>query len=135
MPSSSTRAKIKSRPFYDLIHQVACLKSDGTAPDFAASPAELLESIARSAETALQTAQLGVRAAGELVALSAPDTEAEDWPSSTLEAIGWLIAELSDVAAVCHCLQATCLANLPPAKRQQLTKPRLFREEPFSPLA
>jgi hypothetical protein len=134
MQSSRTKVTARPRPFHDLCRLVAYIKSDGNTVDLAGCPAALLENISETAELAMRTAQLGIRAAGELVALSAPDTAAEDWPSSTLEAIGWLIAELSDMAAVCHGLQADCIAQLPPEKRRRATQPALYKEEPISPL-
>jgi hypothetical protein len=131
---SSIPSNVRPRPLYDLCHLLLRVNSDGTAPDLEAASPDLLEEIARTAETVIQTVQLGIRGTAEMMALSAPDTAASDWPSSTLESVGWLIAELSDFSAVCHCLQTLCLSRLPPSLRQDLSKPDLLPNDKLPPL-
>jgi hypothetical protein len=120
---------LRPRPLYDLCHLLLRVNSDGTGPNLEAASPELLQEIVATTEIAIKTVQLGIRGTAEMMALSAPDTAAEDWPSSTLESVGWLIAELSDFSAVCHCLQSLCVSQLPYKLRKELWQPDLIQSD------
>lgn len=79
----------------------------------------ILLSIACSAHTLQRTLHLGTAATGVCMALASPEVMDNDQCSpATVEAIGWLLAELADLAAICHHLEATAnrtlLAHNPP---------------------
>lgn len=60
------------------------------------------ERIAHHAETTVRVLQLGLGAIGHLLARSAVHVEDQSIPSECMESLGTLMAELSDLAAVCH---------------------------------
>jgi hypothetical protein len=131
MTKTSVSNSLRPRPLYDLCHLLLRVNSDGTEPDLEAASPELLHEIVATTEIAIQTVQLGIRSTAEMMALSAPDTAARDWPSATLESVAWLIAELSDFSAVCHCLQSLCVSRLPHRIRKEIWSPtRIQRDQP-----
>lgn len=60
------------------------------------------ERIAQHADTSMRVIQLGLGAIGHLLARSAVHVEDESIPSECMESLGMLMAELSDMAAVCY---------------------------------
>ena len=58
--------------------------------------------IAEHADTTMRVIQLGLGAIGHLLARSAAHVEDESIPSECMESLGTLMAELSDLAAVCY---------------------------------
>lgn len=72
-----------------------------------ADPA-LLVQLADNGEIAMRTIQLGLSAIGLLLANSAPEVEANEFSGDSIEALGWLLAEWGEFAAVAHCISAGC---------------------------
>lgn len=68
--------------------------------------------IAEHAETTMRVVQLGLGAIGHLLARSAVHVEDESIPSECTESLGTLMAELSDLAAVCYQLSSESRAPL-----------------------
>ena len=62
--------------------------------------------IADNAETVMAVCQNGLAALGHLLAHSAPVIEDGTISATSLEAIGWLMAELGDLSAECLLLSA-----------------------------
>ncbi len=58
--------------------------------------------IAAHAEQSVRVIQLGLGAIGHLLAQSAVQVEERTVPSECVESLGTLMAELSDLAALCH---------------------------------
>ena len=75
---------------------------------FAEASSDILLSIANSAHTLKRALHLGTAAVGACMALAAPDvTDSDQYCPVTVEAIGWLLAELADLGAVCHHFEVT----------------------------
>jgi hypothetical protein len=73
----------------------------------ASSPSLVLE-IAHLAETSVKVINLGIAALGSVLPYAAPEIEDGTVAMGTVEALGWLLAELSEVAASCLVLSAEC---------------------------
>ena len=50
----------------------------------------------------------GTSAIGELLVYASPEIGTGEFPANTIEAIGWLLADLGDLAATAHLLMAGC---------------------------
>lgn len=109
----------RMRPFHDLLMTLPKVSLKDGALDFAATPKDTLRALAEQAEAAMRTATLGVAAMGQLVALCAADAEDGTFGATAIENIGWLIAELGELAALCDYLAA--------CSRKELTEPFSLR--------
>ena len=97
------------RAMSDLVVQLPRLVTDASGGvDFAASDPAVLVKIADDAETAAGVINLGVAAIGNLIAYAAPEVEDGTISSDTVEALGWLLAELGELAARCAVLGMHC---------------------------
>ncbi|MBK7646687.1 MAG: hypothetical protein IPJ12_05885 [Betaproteobacteria bacterium] len=97
------------RPMRDLMLLMPHLPiRDKCEIDYEAADADLLVDIARHAETTLRTVHLGTSAIGELLVYASPEIGTGEFPANTIEAIGWLLADLGDLAATAHLLMAGC---------------------------
>ena len=97
------------RPMRDLLLLMPHLPiRDGCEIDYEAADAPLLTEIARHAETTLRTVHLGTSALGELLVYASPEIGTGEFPANTIEALGWLLADLGDLAATVHLLMAGC---------------------------
>lgn len=76
--------------------------------DFDASDATILLSVAEAAELLQRILQLGISAVGQLLAHASVQVEVGEFDQDTVEALGWLLAELGDAAAACVELAAPC---------------------------
>lgn len=81
--------------------------------DFASCPAALLASVAENAETTAALMGRGLSAVGCLMAYAAVEIEDGSISADSVEALGWLMAELGDIAAICFVLAAHCRQALP----------------------
>ncbi|MFN4037505.1 hypothetical protein [Comamonas aquatica] len=84
------------------------LVNDQGQPDFDASDAMALVQIAEAAELLQRVLQLGISAIGQLLAHASVQVETGELAQDTVEALGWLLAELGDAAAACVELAAPC---------------------------
>jgi hypothetical protein len=75
---------------------------------FGGAPPTLLLTLASDAETTLSTIHQGLGAIGHLLAHSSPVIEDGTIGADSLEALGFLLAELGDLAAACMTLAAQC---------------------------
>ena len=102
------------RPMRTLVEQLPRLAT-GTRGDidFANCPAALLATVAENAETTAALMGRGLSAIGCLMAYAAVEIEDGSITSDSVEALGWLMAELGDIAAVCFVLATRCRQALP----------------------
>lgn len=97
-----------SRPMRDLMTQ---LRQTSVLTQHRASVTELTAiraSLATNAETVMHVCQNGMAALGQLIAHSSPVIEDGTIDAGSLEALGWLIAELGDLSSYCLVLTAEC---------------------------
>ena len=107
------RAEVE-RPMRTLVEQLPRLAmGPGGDIDFASCPAALLASVAENAETTAALMGRGLSAVGCLMAYAAVEIEDGSISSDSVEALGWLMAELGDIAAVCFVLASQCRQALP----------------------
>lgn len=76
--------------------------------DFAAADSKLLVEIAEGAEMMMGATHNGIGAIGHLLANSAVMIEDGTIGADSLEALGYLMGELGDLAACCMTLAAQC---------------------------
>ena len=76
--------------------------------DFQAADPSLLVSILDDAETTMNTIHQGVGAIGHLLAHSAVVIDDGTVGADSIESLGWLIAEISDLATSCMVLACRC---------------------------
>jgi hypothetical protein len=84
------------------------LVNDQGQPDFDASDATVLVQLAEAAELLQRVLQLGISAIGQLLAHASVQVETGELAQDTVEALGWLLAELGDAAAACVELAVPC---------------------------
>jgi hypothetical protein len=84
------------------------LVNDQGQPDFDGSNAMALVQLAEAAELLQRILQLGISAIGQLLAHASVQVETGELAQDTVEALGWLLAELGDAAAACVELAAPC---------------------------
>lgn len=93
----------------NLVVQLPRLVTDANGNiDFPASAPALLVKIADNADTAVGAIQLGVASIGRLMSFAAPEIEDGTVSSDTVEALGWLLAEMGELAAALTVLGARC---------------------------
>lgn len=97
------------RPMHNLMRLLPrlCAKSDGQ-PDFKNTSESVLSDIATNADACGKAIHLGLSAVGTLMAYAAPEIEDGTISSDTIEALGWLLAELGELGAVCSVLSVKC---------------------------
>jgi hypothetical protein len=104
-----TVPKSSSRPLRDFILQLPLLSINAKSEIYyeQADPA-LLVQLADNGDIAMRTIHLGLSAIGLLLANSAPEFETHEISGDATEALGWLLAEWGEFAAVAHCISAGC---------------------------
>ena len=101
------------RPMRDLILQLPLLNVTPTLEiDYPAADAALLVQVADNAETAMHVVQLGLSAVGQLLVRAAPEVETGEISGDAIESLGWLMAELGELAGCCFALAASCREHL-----------------------
>ena len=113
---------ITTRPTRDLLLQLPLLPttSDHRIDYDAADPASLVQ-LAENAETVMNTINMGLSAVGTILAHAASEVGSEIG-GDTIEALGWFIAETSDVSAALLSLVMACrhhTADYAPPKSQR----------------
>jgi hypothetical protein len=68
-----------------------------------------------NAATVMSVCHNGLAALGHLLAHSSPVIEDGTIGADSIEALGWLMAEIGDLAAVCAVLNAECQGQAAPA--------------------
>lgn len=106
--SDSTDAEAR-RPLRDLILLLPHLQvRTGCNIDYASAEPALLLQISTNCEIAMRTIHRGTAAIGRLMVQISPEVGTGELPADYIEALGWLISEISDVAAVAHSISASC---------------------------
>jgi hypothetical protein len=83
------------------------VNEDG-APDYLRSSPSILLELADYADQVAQASSLGIAAVGNVVRYAAPEIEDGTIPIASIEALGWLLSELGEVAAAYGVLAAEC---------------------------
>ena len=76
--------------------------------DYPAADPALLVQLADAADSSLLLIHIGTSAIGRLLAQAVTAAFSQEDGADNVEAIGWLVAELNDVAATAHKVSATC---------------------------
>jgi hypothetical protein len=99
---------IHKRPTRELLLQLPLLPiTPDQRIDYEAADPALLVELAENAETVMNTINLGLSAVGTILAHASPEVGSEI-SSSTIESLGWCIAEMSDIAATLLSLACAC---------------------------
>ncbi len=105
-PCSQSTRTIAVHPIRDLLSQLRQVQPEVTITGTTAIPHRLRAPLTESAETVMAVRQNGMTAFGQLLAYSSPVIEGGTVGADSVEALGWLIAELGDMTAYCLVLAA-----------------------------
>ncbi len=106
-PASQYRTQT-NHPMRDLMIQLRQVQPEVTITGVTAIPHRLRAQLAESAETVMTVCQSGMAAVGQLIAHSSPVIEDGTVGADSVEALGWLIAELGDLSGYCLVLASEC---------------------------
>ena len=107
MHSQSTRTGA-SHPMRELLNHLRQVQTLAERNGSASIPTSLRQPLSENAETVMSVCQNGMAALGQLLAHSSPVIEDGTVGADSVEALGWLIAELGDMTAYCLVLAAEC---------------------------
>ena len=101
------------RPLRDLILLLPHMQARGIGRgefqiDWASAEPALLRQISTNADITMRTVNRGVAAIGRLIVAISPEVGTGEIPADNIEALGWLLAEISDLAATAHQIAAAC---------------------------
>jgi hypothetical protein len=97
------------RPLRDLLQLLPQLQTDKAGHvDLTHTPLPVLSKLIEHAEDCSSTLHRGISAIGSLLAHAATEIEDGTIGSDSVEALGWLLAELGDYGAACFMLAAQC---------------------------
>lgn len=98
-----------NRPVHDMILRLPALVTNANGEiDFYACDPDLLMAIAANASDVQRTMNLGISAIGYMLALASVEVETREIPGEAVAALGWLIKELADLAALTNYFSTTC---------------------------
>lgn len=98
-----------NRPLLDLIAQLPrCVVTATGELDYEASEPHLIKSMGQNAAQVMATMHMGLSAIGLLLANAAPEIETRSMSADVVEALGYLIAEIGDLAAQCDLIATSC---------------------------
>ena len=97
-----------SRPMRELLSQLRQIQPVVGRSGLASIPISLRQPLSENAEIVMAVCQNGMAALGHLLAHSSPMIEDGTVGADSVEALGWLIAELGDLTAYCLVLAADC---------------------------
>lgn len=97
------------RPLRDLILLMPHLqvRSEFNIDYESAEPA-LLHQIGANATVTLRTIHRGTSAIGRLLVAVSPEVGTGELPADCMEAIGWLLTEMGDLATTAHAIATSC---------------------------
>ena len=111
MDVESNRAPVafrSDRPLRDLLLLMPHLHvGDQGEIDYNADPA-LLKQIAANADLSMRTLHRGIASIGRLLVAVSPEIGTGEFSADAMESVGWLLVELSDLAATAQCLSVAC---------------------------
>lgn len=110
---NSTMAKRETpRPLRDMIlllpHINARQVGNEFVLDWESAEPDLIRQIGSNAEITMRTVNYGLAAIGRLMVNMSPEMALGEIPADTIEALGWLISEVSDAGATAHVIYASC---------------------------
>lgn len=76
--------------------------------DYESAEPALLDQIGTNADITMRTIHRGTAAIGRLLVAVSPEVGTGELPADCMEALGWLLAEMGDLAATAHNLAAGC---------------------------
>ena len=95
--------------FYNLLLLMPHLSVTSMAEvDYAAANPALLAQIADAADASLLIVHIGTSAIGRLLAQAEAEPFSDARSVDAIEALGWLVAELNDMAGAVHRISAAC---------------------------
>ncbi len=97
-----------SHPMRELLNHLRQVQTVAGRNGSASIPISLRQPLSENAETVMAVCQNGMAALGHLLAHSSPVIEDGTVGADSVEALGWLIAELGDMTAFCLVLVAEC---------------------------
>ena len=97
-----------SHPMRDLLNHLRQVQPFSGQNGSASIPISLRQPLTENTETVMAVCQNGMAALGHLLAHSSPVIEDGTVGADSVEALGWLIAELGDMTAYCLVLAAEC---------------------------
>jgi hypothetical protein len=107
MHSQSTRT-VASHPMRELLNHLRQVQTVAGRNGSGSIPTSLRQPLTENAEIVMAVCQNGMAALGQLLAHSSPVIEDGTVGADSVEALGWLIAELGDMTAYCLVLAAEC---------------------------
>lgn len=107
MPSQSTRT-VASHPMRELLNNLRQVRTVAGLGGSSSIPMNMRQPLTENAEIVMAVCQNGMAALGQLLAHSSPVIEDGTVGADSVEALGWLIAELGDLTAYCLVLAADC---------------------------
>jgi hypothetical protein len=108
-PTSGESAVV--RPVRAMLRDLPILQKTRNAC-FETDDQDALQRLAESAEVMMRTIHLGLGAVGHLLARSSLDIQDGSVPADTMENLGFLMAELGDLAAECMRVAGECQSQL-----------------------
>ena len=98
-----------SRPVFDLIRQLPCCEVSVTGEiDYDASDPGLIQRVGENAAQVMATMHRGTAAIGLLLANTGPEIESRSLSADVVADLGFLLAELADLAAQCDLIATSC---------------------------
>lgn len=98
-----------SRPVFELIRQLPrCEVSARGEIDYDASDAGLIQQVGENAAQVMATMHRGTAAIGLLLANAGPEIETRSLSADVVTDLGFLLAELADLAAQCDLIATSC---------------------------
>ena len=76
--------------------------------DYDASCPGLLNQVAANADLSMRTLHRGTAAIGRLLVAVSPEIGTGEFSADAMESVGWLLAEIGDLAATAQCLSVAC---------------------------
>ena len=100
---------VSDRPLRDLLLLMPLLPvSDRGEIDYNAAEPALLTQIGSNADLSMRTLYRGTAAIGRLLVAVSPEIGTGEFSADAMESIGWLLAEIGDLAATAQCLSVAC---------------------------
>ena len=76
--------------------------------DYENCDSALLHQISSNADCTMRTVHRGIAAIGKLLVYTSPEVGTGEFSADSTEALGWLLAELGDMAATAHIIATSC---------------------------
>ena len=116
------------RPLRDLLLLMPLLNVGNRGDlDYEASDPGLLKQVAANADLSMRTIHRGTAAIGRLLVAVSPEIGTGEFSADAMESVGWLLAEIADLAATAQCLSVAChryTADYAPATQKYITPTR-----------